>query len=215
MLTSEVEFEKLKLLDVVLNVVDWGYIDYDIALKKQMDLVEQRVRDEVPDTLVFCSHPPVVTLGRASKLEKDLVGWQGSMIEIQRGGRATYHGPGQLIGYPILNLKNRGQDLHKYLRYLELVIIASLRHFGVEAGGDRTDATGVWVGDKKIASIGIGVKRWVSFHGFAVNLHRDPLAFTGINPCGFKSSDMISLEELTGQKIPHSDFLAVLRAHFI
>jgi len=197
-----------------IQFLDWGLIDYETALVRQMDLVEKRIQNDIRDSVIFCSHPSIVTLGRATEPEKDLAGWSGPIVEIQRGGRATYHGPGQAIGYPILDLKNRGSDLHKYLRYLENVMICSLRHFGIEAEGDRDDATGVWIGSKKIASIGIGVKRWVSFHGYAVNLHRDPVAFTGINPCGFRSTDMISLEELIGQKVSHSDFNAVIRSHF-
>jgi lipoate-protein ligase B len=154
-------------------------------------------------------------LGRATDPLKDLTGWSGETVDVQRGGRATYHGPGQIVGYPILDLRARGSDLHRYLRDLENVIIRSLAYYGVEADGNREDATGVWIGPKKIASIGIGVKRWISFHGFAINLHRDPLAFTGIRPCGFSASDMVSLEDLVGQKIPRADFQAVLRAHFI
>ena len=197
-----------------LRFLDWGLIDYDEAHARQMQMVEKRLLGEIPDSLIFCSHPPVVTLGRGSNPDEDLIGWQGKVVEIQRGGKATYHGPAQSIGYPILDLKSRGSDLHKYLRYLENVIVCTLRSFDVEADGDRRDATGVWIGPKKIASIGIGVKRWITFHGFAINLHRDPLAFTGINPCGFRSSDMVSLEDLIGKKIPHADFNAVLRAHF-
>lgn len=198
-----------------LEYQEWGLIDYEEAHEKQMVLVERLLAGVGKETLAFCSHPPVVTLGRASHPEDDIQGWDGKVIEVQRGGKATYHGPGQAIGYPILNLQGRGSDLKRYLRYLENVIICTLRHYDVEADGDRKDATGVWVGPKKIASIGIGVKRWITFHGFAINLHRDPLAFKGINPCGFKTSDMVSLEELIGQKIPHSDFNAVLRAHFL
>ncbi len=207
-LTSDAQASEVQFIDL-------GLIDYSEALKLQMEYVEKCASGEIGDTVLFCSHPPVVTLGRATEREKDLAGWSGDLVEIQRGGRATYHGPGQCIGYPILDLKQRGSDLHRYLRYLENVIICSLRNYGVEADGDREDATGVWVGPRKIASIGIGVKRWISFHGFAINLHRDPVAFSGINPCGFRASDMTSLEDLIGVKIPHSDFTATLRAHFI
>ncbi|MGE3975563.1 MAG: lipoyl(octanoyl) transferase LipB [Bdellovibrionales bacterium] len=197
-----------------LRVEDWGLVDYGEAEQRQLHYVQQ-VQDGLrKDTLVFCTHPPVVTLGRASKKEEDLIGWNGDVHEVQRGGRATYHGPSQMIAYPILDLKKRGSDLHKYLRNLENVLISCLSMYGVQAEGGREDATGVWIGSKKIASIGIGVKKWVSFHGIAMNLHHDPKAFQGINPCGFSTAQMTNLEDLLGQKISHKNFQMVFENFF-
>ncbi|MES2854268.1 MAG: lipoyl(octanoyl) transferase LipB, partial [Bdellovibrionota bacterium] len=187
-----------------VSVQDWGLIDYESALQRQFDLVDLVSRELARDTLVVCSHPPVVTLGRATK-PGDVFGWSGSVIEVNRGGRATYHGPSQIVVYPILDLNQRGRDLHKYMRILETAMIETLKEFGIEATGRSVqtmvgddvpvEATGVWVGSRKIASIGLGVRNWVSFHGLAMNIDFDPKAFQGMNPCGFKSETMISMEE--------------------
>jgi lipoyl(octanoyl) transferase len=194
----------------LIEVRDLGLIDYDQAHEVQLETVASVLEKKSPEIILVCSHPSVVTLGRASKSE-DLIGWDGKLVEISRGGRATYHGPGQVIAYPILDLsredrKNlKPRDLHAYLRILEATIVSSLEAMGISAQGKPdsietetagANATGVWVGSKKIASIGIGVRKWVSFHGLAVNVSRDPLAFRGINPCGFSQNTMISLEDL-------------------
>lgn len=200
---------------------DWGLIDYNEALNKQLELVNLVSQDDQhPGFIVFCSHPPVVTTGRQTKPE-DIFSWRGPVIEISRGGRATYHGPSQLVVYPILNLKNpraaRGpQEIRGYLRDFEKAIVEVLKEYGVEAVGKtpqkkmdteaETDETGVWVGKQKIASLGIAVKKWVSFHGAAINLDYDPEAFQGLNPCGFQPSTMISLENLLNKKIDRSEF---------
>lgn len=188
---------------------NWGLIDYREGLDRQLAKVEEVARDPSRETIIFCSHPPVVTLGRATR-EGDLCGWAGETIEIGRGGRATYHGPSQLVVYPILDLNRRGRDLHKYLRALEESAVDVLRSFGIAANGrslqlhdgDATaqEATGVWIGSRKIASIGIGVRKWISFHGLAMNIEHDPAAFFGMKPCGFTPSQMISLEEVLGAK---------------
>jgi lipoate-protein ligase B len=157
-------------------------------------LVEKFKLNSSSEKIVVCSHPPVVTLGRGTKKE-DVFGWKGDIFEVQRGGRATYHGPGQLVAYPILDLNLRGRDLHRYFRLLEGSIVGALKEFGLESEG-RESATGVWIGDRKIASLGIAVKKWVSYHGLAINLEKDPMAFQGINPCGFSTSTMVSLREL-------------------
>tara|TARA_B100001248_G_scaffold262695_1_gene261014 strand:+ start:175 stop:780 length:606 start_codon:yes stop_codon:yes gene_type:complete len=198
---------------MTIEIIDLGLIDYQEALKKQMHAVED-VLAGGQERVFFCSHPPVVTLGRASE-EKDLQGWQGKTMEVSRGGRATYHGPGQVIVYPILDLSKRGSDLHRHMRILELSVIHCLDHYGIEAEGDRKDATGVWVGDKKIASIGIAAKRWVSYHGLAFNLDHDPEAFKGISPCGFQQSVMTSLEDLRGEKMAREELQALLEEELL
>ena len=202
------------------NVINLGLANYNDALAEQMRCVQEVQQDPQKRFLIICSHPPVVTLGRASEPE-DLQGWNGETLEVSRGGRATYHGPSQLVVYPILSLEQSlwrfpnlaPRDLHSYLQFLEQRTVEFLKPFQVQAQGgfslDKKDddgiRTGVWVGDKKIASIGIAVKRWVSYHGIAINITKDPLAFQGMSPCGFTASTMISLEEVTGQS--YQDFL--------
>lgn len=205
---------------------DWGLIDYELALNKQLDLVDEVSRNENhAGFLIFCTHPPVVTTGRQTQPE-DVFSWTGPTVEISRGGRATYHGPSQLVVYPILNLKkprqSRGaQEIRGYLRALEDAIVETLKDYDVQAVGKtaqkligaetETEETGVWVGSQKIASLGIAVKKWICFHGAAINLDYDPEAFQGLNPCGFKTSTMTNLEKLTGKKINRSDFSNRLR----
>lgn len=205
---------------------DWGLVPYQKALEKQLEYVDLLSRNpEHPGFLIFCSHPPVVTTGRQT-LPEDIFSWKGEVIEISRGGRATYHGPSQLVVYPILNLKknrgNRGpQEIRGYLRALENCIVLTLKEFGIDAVGrtpqkkigEKTDVdeTGVWVGHQKIASLGIAVKNWICFHGAAINLTYDPEAFKGLNPCGFTSDTMTSVETLLGHKANESTFKEVLK----
>ena len=212
--------------DTDLQFQDWGLIPYDQALHRMHELVQDVAEGRVtPGVLVFCSHPPVVTLGRATQ-PGDVFDWQGPILEIARGGRATYHGPSQLVVYPILNLKEprrgRGpQEISGYLRVLENSIVQTLREFGIESLGkslqkksqeaNAADETGVWIGARKIASLGIGVKKWVSFHGAAINLIRDPKAFRGMNPCGFQSDIMVSLEEVLDQPLDQNRFRETLK----
>jgi lipoate-protein ligase B len=189
-----------------MNFVDWGLIPYQEALQKQMEFVHLIADSLEQECIIFCKHPPVVTLGRATQ-PGDLLGWSGEIVEVQRGGRATYHGPSQVVAYPTLDLNKRGRDLHKFLRTIENTVIESLKPFGVESHISEGN-TGVWIGKKKIASIGIAVKKWVSYHGVAINIDHDPEAFQGLKPCGFNTETMVSLEELTGKKISHSDFIS-------
>jgi lipoyl(octanoyl) transferase len=188
-----------------MKYVDWGMIGYQEALNKQLELVHLVSEGDEEEQVVYCTHPPVVTLGRGT-LEGDLTGWKGDVVEVQRGGRATYHGPSQLVAYPILDLSKRNRDLHQFLRNIELAVIDTLKKYNVESHISEGN-TGVWIGKKKIASIGIAVKKWVSYHGVAINLDHDPQAHTGLKPCGFTTDTMVSLEELTGKKIDHTEFL--------
>lgn len=197
------------LSDVLVD--DWGLIDYRQALQRQLDLVDLVSREHSREKLIFCTHPPVVTLGRATDRAVDLTGWSGELVEVSRGGRATYHGPSQLVIYPILDLNRRGRDIHKYLRFLETLVIQTLRGLGIEsksrpeALGDDTDPslqlTGVWVGSRKVASIGIAIRKWITYHGIAINVAHDPEAFAGIRPCGFQPGTPISVEELIGRAV--------------
>jgi lipoyl(octanoyl) transferase len=206
--------------------LDWGLIDYQEALDKQLQLVDEVIAQENhTGYIVFCTHPSVVTIGRQTQPE-DIFAWKGPIIEITRGGRATYHGPSQLVVYPILNLKkprkNRGpQEIRGFLRDFEKAIVDTIGEYGVTAVGrtdlrlnsstDGRDETGVWVRNQKIASLGIAVKRWVSYHGASINLDSDSEAFQGINPCGFSSSTMISLEKILNKPVDRSAFIEKLK----
>lgn len=208
---------------------DWGLINYEQALQKQLDYVEKLNADlekglHNTGFLIFCTHPAVVTTGRQTRPD-DIFSWQGPVVEISRGGQATYHGPSQIVVYPIINLKeprnDRGpQEIRGYLRDFETAIVNTLKEYSVNAFGrsrENTDDTGVWIeteqGIKKIASLGIAVKKWTTFHGAAINLIDDESAFVGINPCGYKSDVMISLEKLLNQKIDIDAFKAKLQKH--
>lgn len=189
------------------ETLDLGLIDYNEAFSIQQDLVQKRQDNESLDTIVFCRHPSVVTLGRSSQKE-DLLEWEGPLIETNRGGRATYHGEGQLVIYPIVKIKDNpnclfpSQDVRAYLEFLEDWIIKTLKGFDLKAQAKSSVPLqagqlnrGVWVEDFKVASIGIAVKKWVTMHGVALNLKKDPLAFTGIKACGFDSGRYASLED--------------------
>lgn len=187
-----------------MEKVDWGEIEYAEALERQLMLVEE-VASGLSDRIIFCSHPPVVTLGRATQPE-DLRGWNGDVVSTTRGGRATYHGPGQLIIYPIMNLDRLGcRDVHYFLRTLEWVVRSVLEEFSVECELDPVLEegllpTGVWIRKKKVASIGIAIRKWVTYHGVALNLYDERGAFEGIQPCGLSEGLVSSLEKLTGKR---------------
>jgi len=215
-----------------MNFIEWGTVDYAIGVERQLQLVAARVQSDVSDTCIICTHPPVVTLGRGTR-EGDLLGWAGEVQESSRGGRATYHGPNQVVIYPIVKLdetprhKLKTRDLHGYLKQLELAIIFTLGEYGLLAQSseerkkdeiargmaDGREFRGVWINGKKIASLGIAVKRWVTYHGAAINLDHDPKAFTGINPCGFSVKTMTSIEEQLGHKVDRQEFINKLKKH--
>ena len=193
-----------------IEIIDLGLKSYNEAFILQEELLKKRIKGEIGDHLILCSHPSVVTLGRGAK-EEDVFGWNGDVVPTNRGGRATYHGPGQIIGYPIISLKEENQnnlsfktqDIRAYLTFIEAILIDYLSSKGLEASAKSSKPLepgqlnrGVWVHDKKIASIGIAVKSWVTMHGFALNLKKDPKAFTGIQACGFSTDTYTSLEGL-------------------
>ncbi len=178
-----------------------GLVDYATALAWQQTLVEQRIAAEIPDALVLLEHPPVFTLGRGGDERYLLDPGQVPVHRVGRGGEVTFHGPGQLVGYPIFDLKPHGKDIHRYLRLLEDVLIATLAVWGITATR-RDGLTGVWVGTDKIASIGIGVRRWVTFHGFALNVNPDLSYFSAIVPCGLPGVRMASMQELLKEELP-------------
>lgn len=179
-----------------MNVQWIGRIEYASALAHQESLVKQRVAGELGDQLLLLEHDPVYTIGRTPDQSSlgDLSLLPHPVVQINRGGQATYHGPGQLVGYPIVDLRNYGQDLHRYLRTLEEILIEALRGFAIEAGR-REGLTGVWVQNRKIASIGVGVRHWVTMHGFALNVCGDLSPFNQITPCGISGVEMTSVEK--------------------
>jgi lipoyl(octanoyl) transferase len=187
----------------VLSASWLGRLSYADALARQEALVIKKIADPtLPDIVLLLEHEPVYTIGRTPD-QSSLRGAHGlphPLVVTGRGGQATYHGPGQLIGYPILDLKTRGEDLHRYLRALEVMLVAICAHFGVVAER-REGLTGSWVGPKKIASIGIGVRRWVSMHGFALNVTGDLTPYQAITPCGIAGVEMTSLSREAGREI--------------
>ncbi|PIP93934.1 MAG: lipoyl(octanoyl) transferase [Bdellovibrio sp. CG12_big_fil_rev_8_21_14_0_65_39_13] len=195
-----------------MKILNLGLLPYQSVYQTQLENVEA-VRAGAEDTLIVCSHPPIVTLGKKTQADEHQF-WTGQTLQIERGGRSTYHGPNQVIIYPILNLNRYQQNLSGFLEAMENSMIEVLKQFDLQATGNpdrgNPDLTGIWVGPRKIASIGIAVKRWVTYHGLALNLEHDPLAFQGINPCGKDSSIMTSLEQEIGQKVERSSFEAQL-----
>jgi len=178
-----------------------GHVEYREALEIQLRRIDHRAAGEVPDTLLLLTHPHVYTLGRAGNdanllVPKDALALEGISVErVGRGGDITYHGPGQLVGYPIFLMKK--PDVHRFVRSIEAALIEALAVFGVHAG--RIEGlTGVWVGGKKIASIGVGIRKWVTYHGFALNVTTDLSYFRRIRLCGLEGREATSIAEVTG-----------------
>jgi lipoate-protein ligase B len=187
----------------VMEVRHLGRVPYGEALALQERLREDRLAGKIPDTVLLLEHPDVVTFGRASRpghsLSDDELKLSGyDVFRVNRGGDVTYHGPGQLVGYPILDLARRLPDVHAYLRDLEAVLIRTLADFGIPARR-RAGYTGVWVDERrKIASIGVGARRWVTMHGFGLNVACDLARFDAIVPCGLHGVEMTSMERIVG-----------------
>jgi len=182
------------------EVRDLGRIGYAEAFEMQRELVEQRKRGEICDQLLFVEHPHVITLGRNGHMENLLAGEEHleragiSFHQTNRGGDITYHGPGQIVGYPIFDLRDWKRDVVAYVRTLEQTIIDTIAQFGI-TGGRMDGCTGVWVDGKKIAAIGVHISRWVTSHGFALNVSTDLSYFQYIVPCGL-TKPVTSLREL-------------------
>lgn len=179
-----------------------GRMAFDDALALQEEMVaKKRANQSLADELLLLEHEPVYTIGRTP----DQSSLRGAghlpypVFPINRGGQATYHGPGQLIGYPIIDLRNCGQDLHRYLRWLEELLVETLGAVGI-AATTRAGLTGVWVETRKIASIGVGVRHWIAMHGFALNVCGDLSPFDQIVPCGISNVTMTSIEKETGHQ---------------
>jgi lipoate-protein ligase B len=194
-----------------LDVRDLGRIAFAEAVRLQDQLVERRLTDAIPDTLLLLEHPPVITLGRRGSLDdvyltRAELDRRGIALEqATRGGLVTYHGPGQLVGYPIVKLRPRGRTVPCYVRDLERAIIAALGEIGV-AAGVHEGHVGVWTDAGKIAAIGVAQRRGVTLHGFAVNLQPDLSHFGLINPCGIGDLGVTSAAELLGRPVDLQDF---------
>lgn len=186
-----------------------GRRDHEATWELQRRLRQARAEGAVGDTLLLVEHPPTITLGRATRADQrpdgDALRAAGiALVEIERGGSATYHGPGQLVGYPVVDLRSRGRDVHRFLRQLEQAMIGALGAFDLDAG-TRAGLTGVWVGpgrDRKIASIGIHLRQWISLHGFALNVATDLGPFGFIRPCGLDAAVMTTMARELGTPPP-------------
>ena len=201
-------------------VEDWGLIDFNEAWRRQREVSDAILHPDHPDTLVFCQHPPVITLGRNTQsgsvlASRELLQTMGvEVVEINRGGEATIHNPGQLVGYPIFHLQRTKPDLHWFLRTIEECIIDALGEFDIHAG--RVDGlTGVWIEQqKKICAIGIHCSRWVTSHGFALNVANNLDLFSMIIPCGITERGVTSMQLVQGTNIDPGSVQTVIERHF-
>lgn len=187
-------------------------IDYEVGLRLQEQHVAAILDGTGGDTILLLEHQPVYTIGRLRDQSslRNPASLPFPVHETNRGGQATYHGPGQLVGYPILDLNPRGKDLHAHLRKLEDALIRACRKFGVNAGR-REGLTGVWVENRKLASIGVGVRKWISMHGFAINITQESLPpFFAITPCGIDGVSMSCLENEAGRGITVVEAVGVI-----
>jgi len=190
-------------------VLELGLVDYVAACDLQAGLARRRAGQEIDDVMLLLEHPPTVTIGKSGSPENVLApGETLSEKGIQvfftdRGGDVTYHGPGQLIGYPIVDLRNRDRDLHRYVHDLEETLIRTVADFGIEAQRDRGHR-GVWVGSDELAAVGLRVKEWVTLHGFGLNVNTDLRPFSLINPCGFPDRSATSMSALLGREVAMS-----------
>ena len=204
-----------------IAVVEWGRTRYEPAQLAQEALVAQRLAGEIGDTLVFTEHDPVFTVGLRAGAEQHLV-WDTArlahegleVVKTNRGGDITYHGPGQLVGYPIVSLSAR-PDLHAYLRLLEEVLIHSVGSLGLVANR-RPGLTGIWIGPRKVAALGVAVRRWVTYHGFALNVNAHLPHFAGIVPCGIAASEgtVTSLHAELGKSLDLTEVKTVIAREF-
>ena len=200
-------------------VYQLGLVEYGDAYRLQRKLFRERLDGQITDTLLLLEHTPTITIGKSGKLENVLASPEQlaeegiSLFFADRGGDVTYHGPGQLVAYPIIDLRKRGRDIHQYVHDLEEVIIRTLGDFGIEGCRDGTHA-GVWVKGEEIAAIGLSVRRWISMHGFAINVNLELQHFSLINPCGFPNRKATSIANLVSKDIPMRAVVESLLAHF-
>ncbi len=196
-----------------------GLVDYGEGLRLQQELIRQRKAGEIPDTLLLLEHPHVYTLGRNAKRENLLISGErlvqtgAKLHETDRGGDITYHGPGQLVGYPIFDLTSHRRDIAWFMRSLEEVFIGVASEYGIKAAR-IAGAPGVWVGNEKLVALGVHISRWVTSHGFAFNVSPDLAYFDYIVPCGLKDKGVTSLARLLGREISMDEAMERTVAHF-
>ena len=201
-------------------IIDLGLIDYERAWDIQHQLWSRRVEEELPDVLLFLEHPHVITLGRRGNRShliaspEVLEAMKIPLFHVERGGDVTYHGPGQIVVYPILNLKEYGYRLIRYVSQLEEVALSVLKDFGIVGRRDPLNR-GVWVEGEKIASVGVAIKRWVSFHGLSLNYETDLKYFELINPCGLEGKKMTSMASILGTEISRKHLVERISFHFM
>lgn len=204
-----------------IHVTSLGKMDYMETLQLQEKLMELRIAGRVEDHFLLVEHPPVLTLGRRGQYEniivpEELLKQQGvSTYEVNRGGDVTYHGPGQIVGYPIMDLANYGKDIKDFVWRIEEIFIRLLdEEYGIHADRDEKKYTGVWVGNEKITAIGIAVKHWVTMHGFAFNVNTNLEHFSWINPCGITDKGVTSLQKLLGHPLDYERLNQLVLEHF-
>lgn len=201
-----------------MEICDLGVAGYENVLKLQNEFVQKRLKGEIPDTLIIVEHFPVVTLGRISgeesSIDRGYFEKKGiPVVRTGRGGKITYHAPGQLVLYPVLDLKKRKKDVSFFIDFLEKTVAESLNRMGVPAERNK-DRRGVWAGEKKIAFIGIALKRWVTFHGVSVNINNDIDPFSKMHPCGETDIKVTSAEEVMGRKLDMDEARHVFAEQF-
>ena len=200
--------------------VSWlGQVDYQAALNLQKQTWQNILDDESSDRLLLLEHSPTLTIGKSGKLENLLVTKEElerrgvSLFFTDRGGDITYHGPGQLVAYPVFNLAIHGKDIHRYIYNLQEVVIRTLADFSIKARRDSS-YIGVWVGEEKIAAIGVAIHKWITTHGFALNVNTDMDYFKLINPCGIRDKGVTSLNQLLHREIPILRIAELVGKHF-
>lgn len=200
-------------------ILDLGLLDYEEAYKVQKELVVSRRLGEIGDSMILAEHTPVFTIGRGGK-RHNLLAEEGvlrdlniKVLNVDRGGAITFHGPGQLVAYPIIDLRDRSKDLHKYLRDLEGLIINFLSYFSVR-GGRMSGLTGVWVDSRKIGFIGIGASNWITYHGLSINIDVDEKYFSMMHPCGIEGLEVINLNDITKNRVSMGEAKSVLTNSF-
>jgi lipoyl(octanoyl) transferase len=209
-----------QFISKVLDYYDLGVVPYGEAWDFQRHIFSGRKEANIPDTLIMLEHPHTYTLGKVAKREhllltdKELADRQISVYDIDRGGDITYHGPGQIVGYPIINLADWQKDSHKYLRTLEEVIISVMQTYGIGCGR-KEGLTGVWIENRKIAAIGIKISSWITMHGFALNVNTELDLFTGIIPCGITDKEVTSMQKELGHPVPLDEVKEKLLEHFM
>jgi lipoic acid synthetase/lipoyl(octanoyl) transferase len=199
--------------------INLGRTKYNDAWEFQKKLVNRRFEGRIPDCLIFTEHEPVITMGRGT-VKDNLLATPDTLVEkgidlfeVERGGDITFHGPGQTVVYPIIDLQSRGCDVHQYLRDLEKFIVETLRRIGLEAG-TKEGLTGIWVGDYKIGAIGVAVSRWITYHGLALNVSTDLDYFSLINPCGITDYPVGTISDLLDEDIEMADLNNLLAENF-